>query len=68
MLIEHPEICHGCLEWVHVENRRFVEHEVPWAPQNAHERRQWRRRGKPKCSASGEPIQSCAPTIWIESH
>lgn len=65
MLVEHPEICR-CGQWIDVEDRRIIEHEVPWGPKNAHQRRQWKKRGKPKCPGSGEFV--VGPVTWIERH
>jgi hypothetical protein len=65
-LIEHPEICDGCHQWQHLKDRRFVEHELSREPRNAHERRAWKKSGKPTCPGSGKKYWSTAQTIWID--
>ena len=61
---EHPEICPGCARWQDVVDHHIVEHESPRAPKNAHERRHWKKHGRPKCKGSGEPI--FMPPLMIE--
>jgi hypothetical protein len=63
-MIEHPDICEVCGEWVPVSKSRVVEHEWPGDPKNAHEKRAWKKSGKPICGGSGRRIGY--PTHFID--
>lgn len=67
-LKEHPEICPGCVEWVDVVQGYFIDHEWPGGPRNAHERRSWKKHGRPKCSGSGKWGRAGEFPIYVEDH